>query len=160
MIRPASEKNGPSSKIHGDALLIGENGVLLRGASGIGKSALTLTLVEFANARGVFARLIGDDRLELSARHGRLIARPHPTIAGLIEARGLGILSVPHEPAGVIRLVVDLIGAGSPLAPRLPPEESRAIKICGILLPRLWTDASHPSAAGRIFYFFHRLAAK
>ncbi len=161
MTAGGKQKNCPcSTTIHGSALLIGENGLLLRGASGSGKSALSLALVEMARARGLFGRLIGDDRLQLCCRHGRLIARPHPAIAGLIEARGQGILPVSYEPVGVIRLVVDLLGAGSQPAPRLPPQESLTASLCGVLLPRLWADASKAFAAEQIFHSFHRLVAK
>jgi HPr kinase/phosphorylase len=145
--------------IHGDALLIGEHGVLVRGASGAGKSALTLALVAAAEQRRTFSRLIGDDRVELVARHGRLIARPHSAIAGLIESRGLGILRIPYEPAGVIRLVVDLLDATA-APPRFPPEGSLETQICGVVLPRLWTNAAQSLALEKIFLFFHSLTAK
>jgi HPr kinase/phosphorylase len=145
--------------IHGDALLVGEHGVLLRGPSGSGKSALTLALIALAEQRRTFARLIGDDRLQLVARHGRLIARPHPAIAGLIESRGVGVLRVPYEPAGVIRLVVDLLeGAAAP--PRFPPEGSLETQIHGVVLPRLWANAAQSLAPEQIFLFFHSLTAK
>jgi HPr kinase/phosphorylase len=160
MTRANSDADGDASRVHGNALIIGDKGVLLRGPSGSGKSALTLALIAFAEQRGVFSRLIGDDRIELGVRHGRLIARPHPTIAGMIEARGIGILRVPHEAAGVIRLVVDLVDKASPPPPRLPPEDLLQTKIRGVAVPRLWADASNSSAPGQIFFFFHNVVAK
>ena len=57
-----------SETVHATAVLVGADGVLIRGESGAGKSALALALIE----RG--ARLIADDRLMLSACHGRLVA--------------------------------------------------------------------------------------
>lgn len=158
MISASGDGDGGAT-IHGDALLIGEHGVLLRGASGSGKSALTLALVAAAEQRRIFARLIGDDRLELIARHGRLIARPHPAIAGLIESRGLGVLRIPYEPAGVIRLVVDLLD-GTAASPRFPPDGSLETQICGVVLPRLWTNAAQSLALEQIFLFFHSVTAK
>ena len=64
-----------------------------------------------------FARLVADDRAHVEAVHGRLLVRPAPALAGLIEVRGLGIRRVPHEPLAVVGLVVEL---GQPDAERLP----------------------------------------
>lgn len=140
--------------IHASALLIGPHGALLRGPSGAGKSALALDLIDHARARGDFARLIGDDRLALSAAGGRLIARPHPSIAGRVEIRGQGIVAVPFEPAGVIRLVVDLLDAASQ-PERLPPEDALETNLCGVALPRLFARADRASAAREIFSYLH-----
>lgn len=145
--------------VQANALLVGQAGVLLRGASGSGKSGVTFDLIAFALQRGVFARLIGDDRVELVNRHGRLIARPHPAIAGLIEERGLGIVEAPFEPAGVIRCVVDLIGEGEPACQRLPPQEALQTQLCGVTLPRLRTKAFEIAAPRKIFSFIHKVVA-
>lgn len=146
--------------IHANALLLGAAGVLLRGPAGSGKSALTLDLIDHAQARGDFARLIGDDRIELCGVDGRLIARPHPAIAGAVEIRGRGIVRVPFEPAGVIRLVVDLLSNSDPPPPRLPSESELAQTICGVTLPRLFARAASPSAPREILSYCHTLATK
>jgi HPr kinase/phosphorylase len=119
--------------IHASAVLVGARAVLIRGPSGAGKSRLALDLIE-APARGVlvFARLIADDRVHIEAHHGRLIARPAPALAGLLEIRGIGIRPLPYEPIAVLRWVVDLADAG---AERMP-QGSKAV-IAGITLPRL-----------------------
>lgn len=93
---------------HATALVIGEAGVLVLGASGAGKSALALALIGAAQARGLFARLVGDDRVHLD-RHGqRLVARAHGVIAGQIEARGAGILNLAHLPGTPIDAVISI----------------------------------------------------
>ena len=119
--------------IHASAVLVGARAVLIRGPSGAGKSQLALELME-APRRGIlhFARLVGDDRVNVEAAGGRLLVRPAPTLAGLIELRGLGILKRDYEACAVVGLVVDL---GADDAQRLP-ERSDAI-IEGIALPRL-----------------------
>lgn len=133
----ASSAPALSPTIHATALLVGARGILIRGPSGSGKSMLAWRLIQRAaqNApNATFARLIGDDRIHLDASHGRLIARPAPALAGRIEIRGFGILTCPHEPAGVVGLVVDL---AAPDAERLPAVDTCRTEIAGISLPRL-----------------------
>ena len=108
--------------------------MLIRGPSGAGKTGLALALVDHARARGGFARLVADDRT-LVTRHGdRLVARPHPALAGRVERRGLGILPVDYEPACVVGLVIDLV---EERPERMPDPASRRCEIAGVALPRL-----------------------
>ncbi len=104
--------------IYASAVTIGEAGVLIRGASGAGKSRLALALIAGARNAGAFARLVGDDRISLENRNERLIARGHPRIRGQIEQRGGGILRTPSIAAAVVRLVIDIVPARE--APRYP----------------------------------------
>ena len=121
--------------IHATAVLVGARAVLIRGPAGSGKSSLAFALIR-AGASGAlpFARLIGDDRVHVEAAHGRLLVRPAPTIAGLIEIRGLGIRRLPHEPVAAVGLVVDL---GAADVERLPGRESAVTEVAGIARPRL-----------------------
>ena len=122
-----------STTVHASAVLVGARAVLIRGPSGAGKSRLALELI--AAARGGlfrFARLIGDDRVHLEAAGGRLLVRPAPALAGLIELRGTGIRKLDYEPAGVVGLVIDLDAAD---AERLPDKQT--VEVEGIALPRL-----------------------
>ncbi|MGE3652127.1 MAG: HPr kinase/phosphorylase, partial [Reyranellaceae bacterium] len=80
-----------SSQIHATCVALPEGGVLLRGDSGAGKSDLALRLIDGG------ARLVADDRTDLMREGDLLIARAPTSIAGLIEARGLGILRLPPE---------------------------------------------------------------
>ncbi|MGL4239719.1 MAG: HPr kinase/phosphorylase, partial [Beijerinckiaceae bacterium] len=73
--------------VHGVALLIGETGVLITGASGAGKSALALELA--TQWRHDPVRLIADDRVRLQAVGGRLVARPVDGFLGQAEIRGI-----------------------------------------------------------------------
>ncbi len=126
---------------HATCVVLGEAGVLIRGESGAGKSSLALALLDRARLEGGFAALVADDRVRVARHHGRLVARPHPRLAGQMEVRGVGIreaADLGHAvlPACVLRLVVDLVPAG----PRLPePEDGRA-RILGLDLPRLPVD--------------------
>jgi serine kinase of HPr protein (carbohydrate metabolism regulator) len=123
------------STVHASAVLVGARAVLIRGPAGSGKSKLALALLQASHSGALrFARLVGDDRVHLEATHGRLVVRPAETLAGLIEARGLGIRRVPHEPLAVVGLAVDLSAADSE---RLPTAESGTTEVAGIALPRL-----------------------
>jgi HPr kinase/phosphorylase len=120
--------------IQASAVLVGARAVWIRGAAGAGKSSLAFALISAGEARPFrFARLVGDDRVHVEAAHGRLLVRPHATLAGLIEVRGLGIRRLPFEPVAAVGLVVDL-GADSE---RLPNPESTVTEVAGIVLPRL-----------------------
>jgi HPr kinase/phosphorylase len=122
---------GPS--IHASAVLVGAHALLIRGPAGSGKSRLSFALLSASrNAQTAFARLVADDRTLLEVTHGRLLARPMPNLAGLLEIRGLGIRRLPYEPVAVVSHVVDLAAAD---AARLP--EDRETAVCGIMLPRL-----------------------
>ncbi|HUO88295.1 MAG TPA: hypothetical protein VMU08_03900 [Rhizomicrobium sp.] len=87
-------------------------GVLLLGASGAGKSDLALRLIEQGG------RLVSDDRTELFIEDGRLRARAPAALAGLMEVRGVGVISLSYETAADIALVVELVAAAA--VPRLP----------------------------------------
>lgn len=127
--------------IHASAVLVGPRAALIRGPSASGKSRLALALLEAASGGMLrFARLVADDRADVEARNGRLLVRPAPALAGLIEVRGLGIRQVPHEGVAVVGLVIDLDAAD---AARLPETASQACEIERITLPRL------PVAAGQ-----------
>lgn len=143
---------GAPVHFHGNALLLCEKGLLLRGPSGSGKSALSLELIAWSKAQGDFARLVADDRVGLEARGGRLVARPHPAIAGIMEIRGLGLASVPFEAACVLHAVVDLHPDAE--APQRYPEDSeKSVLLCGIQLPRLSTTGCSNASVARIIFF-------
>ena len=76
--------------------------LLIEGPPGSGKSSLVLALID----RG--ATLVGDDGVLLEADGGRLFASPAPAIAGTLEVRNVGLVSMPtvsHVPVALaIRL--------------------------------------------------------
>ncbi|MFM9859639.1 HPr kinase/phosphatase C-terminal domain-containing protein [Pseudoxanthobacter sp. M-2] len=134
--------------VHANAVLIGAEGVLIRGRPGSGKSALTRALIAAATAEGRFARLVADDRVGLTACHGRLIARPPASLAGLAERRGRGIEAAEHENAAVVRLVVDLVAAAE--AERMPAPAALETEILGVSLPRQPVACGAAEAAGLV----------
>jgi len=104
-----------SANIHASCVILGrageafgapaDAGVLLLGDSGVGKSDLTLRLI----AQG--AMLVADDRCELFLRDEALWARAPTTLAGLIELRGVGIVTLSHAAEARIALTVQLVAA-------------------------------------------------
>ncbi|HEY6579113.1 MAG TPA: hypothetical protein VIY09_07300 [Rhizomicrobium sp.] len=81
----------------------GDFGVLLLGISGAGKSDLALRLI----AGG--AMLVADDRCDLFVSGGGLCAKAPRTLQGLIEVRGVGIVSLPCASDAKIGLAVHLV---------------------------------------------------
>ena len=120
---------------HATAIIVGTTGILVRGRSGGGKSTLAHELLASAASAGRFAAFVADDRVELVAAGGRLVARAPVSIAGLAELYGRGILSVPHEPAAVIALVVDLLPPDE--IPRMPDEADGKTVLEGVPVARI-----------------------
>ena len=110
--------------------------MLIRGPSGAGKSSLAFALIAAAGHAGLFARLVGDDRIGIASRGGRLIAHGHPLILGTIERRGQGIFEIPFLPAAVVRLVIGLAGEAE-APPRYPRQGDDHIVLAGVKLPFL-----------------------
>jgi len=121
-------------------------GALLTGGSGSGKSDLALRLV----ARGW--RLVGDDYVHVWASGGRLFAAPVETIAGQIEARGLGILALPHRPASRISLCVD---CARETVERFPVPQTKAI--AGVTVAHMPLDIRPASAVETLALAIRRL---
>lgn len=86
-------------RIHATCVALSGNAVLLRGASGSGKSDLALRLIDDG------WDLVSDDYTELSSHDGTLNARAPENIKGLLEVRGVGIVNVGSvEQARVVAL--------------------------------------------------------
>ncbi|TNF62997.1 MAG: serine kinase [Rhodobacteraceae bacterium] len=108
----APDGPGAAVVLHASAVAWAGRGLLILGPSGAGKSALALQLMAWG------AALVADDRTEVSRQDGRLWAKAPPAIAGMIEARGVGLLAA--DPAGPVplSLAVDLSATETE---RLPP---------------------------------------
>jgi serine kinase of HPr protein (carbohydrate metabolism regulator) len=114
------------------ALRIGKRwrAVLLRGPSGSGKSDLALRLIEASG------RLVADDQTHVAKVGRALIATPPSALTGMIEARGVGILVLPHGKLlarAPVALLVDLVVPGRIV--RLPEPAHETLQ--EVELPRL-----------------------
>jgi serine kinase of HPr protein (carbohydrate metabolism regulator) len=130
---------------YGTCVAVSQQGVLLCGPPGSGKSDLALRLIEEG------ARLVADDQTELHLFGDVLRARAPATIAGQIEIRGLGILRMPAMTEVPLALVVELVPPGE--VERLP-EPARWSRL-GVSLPLLRLAPFEASATAKL-----RLALK
>ncbi|MDJ1017685.1 MAG: serine kinase [Paracoccaceae bacterium] len=129
--------------LHASAVAVEGRGLLITGASGSGKSSLALELI----SRG--ARLVADDRVSAEPLpEGALRLTPPDAIAGRIEARGVGLLALPHEIAHA-SAVVDLDETETD---RLP--ERHEVVIAGVALPLLRAVES-PAFPAMLLAYLH-----
>jgi serine kinase of HPr protein (carbohydrate metabolism regulator) len=77
---------------------------------------------------------------------GHLIATAPATIAGLIEVRGIGIVSLPRAESRPLALVVDLVARAD--VPRLP--EAARVELAGISLPAIALYPFEASAPAKV----------
>ena len=98
--------------VHGTAVALGGRAALLRGASGSGKSDLALRALAAPASSLVEAsfELVADDQVVIRATEDGLTVSPPDRLQGLIEVRGLGIVTVPHRSEARLSLLVDLVG--------------------------------------------------
>lgn len=151
-----SERPRPHDSVmertHASCVVVGGRGVLLRGASGSGKSDLALRLV-FAGAG-----LVADDYTDLEVRDGGLYATSPQTLSGLLEVRGLGIVPMGRVVECVkearVGLVIDLVPSGE--VERMPEESS--CEFLGVSVYRVSLAPFEASAVAKVF-LAARLAA-
>lgn len=117
----------------------GKAGLLILGPSGAGKSSLALMMMAFG------ARLVADDNTLVRRQGGRLRAEPVSATAGMIEARGIGILRAERPQPAILTLAVDL---GTTETERLPP--LRHIDVMGVALPLVLGPATPHLAAALV----------
>ncbi|MBX2855405.1 MAG: serine kinase [Rhodobacteraceae bacterium] len=119
--------------------------VLIIGPSGAGKSSLGLRLLALGGG------LVADDQTQLSAFPNaetptQIHATAPTSIAGLIEARGVGLLRVSPLPDARVCWVVELsLETDAPPMQRLP--KKRLINIFGVDLPLLPLQNTSRAAA-------------
>jgi serine kinase of HPr protein (carbohydrate metabolism regulator) len=135
--------------VHGTAVAIGERAVLLRGPSGSGKSDLALRLIDAG------ALLVADDQCRVWVDGGAVMVRAPAPIAGLIEARGVGILQLDFLPAARLSLIADLVA--SDRIERLPDPCSETI--LDVAVPVVAVAPFETSAAAKLRFALGALAA-
>src|ERR1700734_2795180 len=144
------------TSLHATAVFHGESGVLILGPSGSGKSAVALALLARARTPGVLGALIGADGIFVSKAHGRLIARGAANMAGVIERRSAGLITVRHEPGAGVGPALRLCRRGRRW-PRMPDDDDGLV-VGEVTLPRLALD-SNLSVCDQVLAIEERVAA-
>jgi HPr kinase/phosphorylase len=147
----------PREVLHGDLLDIFAIGVLILGDSGSGKSEGALELVHRGH------RLVADDVVEISrVRNEDLVGQAPEEVRGLMEVRGLGLISIEQlygvvavRDSKPIDLVIKLVAENSGPVERLGLSES-TVEILGLRRPLLTV----PVAPGRSLALLIEAAAR
>ncbi|SPF78592.1 HPr kinase/phosphorylase [Aliiroseovarius pelagivivens] len=90
------------ARYHATTVAVGDAAVMITGPSGSGKSALALELI------GLGAQLVADDLSQIVMQEGAPFVIAPPEMPGVIEARGVGLINVPHCTKAQLQLVVDM----------------------------------------------------
>lgn len=127
-----------SETLHATTVAIDGAAVLIEGPSGSGKSDLALRLID----RG--AVLVADDATLVLRTPAGLIARAPATIAGRMEVRGIGLVTLPHLAQAPVALLVRV----EPDPPRLPERRRRVV--AGVEVRVIVLDPRPASAAIKV----------
>ncbi len=131
--------------LHASCVALNGRGLLIIGPSGSGKSALALQLM----ASG--AKLVSDDRTDVTRSNDRLIGCSPAVLSGMIEARGVVILHAePVAEAGLV-LVVDLDREETE---RLP--QHRSLALLGVSIDLVYGSRSTHFPAALLCYLLGR----
>ena len=126
-------------RIHSTSVVIDDNGVLILGDSGSGKSDLALRLIDSG------ATLISDDISICRKNLNNIYLYCPPEIKGLLEVREIGVITVPFVERIKLRLVVNLKSNNNE---RFPKESS--FRILGIKIPIINIEGKNSSAVAKI----------
>ena len=126
-------------RMHSSSVVIDDNGVLILGDSGSGKSDLALRLIDNG------ATLISDDISICRKNSNNIYLYCPPEIKGLLEVREIGIITVPFVERIKLRLVVNLKSNNNE---RFPKDSS--FRILGIKIPIINIEGKNSSAVAKI----------
>lgn len=154
-----------SPTIHATCFVVDGRGILVRGASGAGKSRLALHFIETAAEMGRIAKLVADDRVHVEAADGRLVASVPAAIAGLVERRGrrsqddlrdAGIEKIDFQPSAPVSLVVDILPDAEYFDPAR--KKKQRMELEGVIVPHLAVPGDFSSAVALIERILPQLA--
>ncbi len=126
--------------IHATCVSLNGKGILFLGKSGAGKSDLALRLITMFKAE-----LVADDRVDIETTPQGLKASAPQNLKGLLEVRGVGIISLPVKPEIQISLAVELT---EEKIERLPEESFYSL--CGKKVPFIKLNPFEASAPAKV----------
>ena len=126
-------------RIHSTSVVIDDNGVLILGDSGSGKSDLALRLIDNG------ATLISDDISICRKNSNNIYLYCPPEIKGLLEVRDIGVITVPFVEKIKLRLVVNLKSNNNERFPK-----DSFFRILGIKIPIINIEGKNSSAVAKI----------
>jgi serine kinase of HPr protein (carbohydrate metabolism regulator) len=128
--------------LHATLVNLAGKGVLLEGKSGSGKSDLALRLIENKGAK-----LVADDAVTVEKRGSVLYGSAAADLRGMLEVRGVGIVTYPYMEETPIDLVVRLVDDAAKIE-RLPLAQKESI--LGLEIKQIDLYARENSAADKI----------
>lgn len=128
-----------SERLHASCVAIDGHAILIEGLSGSGKSDLALRLIDGG------AALVSDD-YTIATRAGEGLEASAPTtIAGKIEVRGLGIITMDYLEKAPVTLMI----SASADVERMPLIDKFRV-IAGVKVPVFILDAHEASAPAKV----------
>jgi len=127
-------------QVHATTIDLDGQGVMLLGPSASGKSDLGLRLIDAG------ARLVADDRTDLTVSGDAVLASAPEELAGRMEVRGIGIVAMAAVAETRLALIVELVDAKD--VQRLPEPET--MEVLGVTLPLVRLSAFEVSAPAKV----------
>src|SRR3990167_7271928 len=133
------DRHQQKTTLHGNLLVIDKLGVCLVGESGIGKSELTLAMIDRGH------RFISDDAIDIQKKENQLIGSAPTVNRGFLIAAGVGVVNIQQLfgrqallPRHSIHLIVELVNPNKiTTAKNLLAHVMKAKKILGITTPTI-----------------------
>ena len=138
---------------HGTAVQVNGKGILLRGASGSGKSSIAMRLLDECRLSNTTGFLIADDRICVEQKNNALFVSAPDNLRGLMEIRGLGIVAMKCIKQAKLDLVVDLVP--EEFFERYPQQGIQSTSLSGMELLRIHIEERNPDAAAIIRTYLH-----
>ncbi len=144
--------------VHGTLVRVEQQGLLLTGPSGSGKSDLALRLISQSFAPNICTKapqLVADDQVLLEKRGGKLYGQAPSSLEGLLEIRHVGIEKVTFVKEAEITALVAFAPANT--IERLPQSPWPTKPLDEIDLPLITLDPTEPSAPVKLIFAARKL---
>ena len=128
-----------SKRIHGSSIALEDNGVLIVGRSGSGKSELALRLIDSGGT------LISDDQTLCLKKQNEIFLFSIKAIYGLLEIRNMGIIKVPYVENVKMKIIVSLVQKKT-----VQLYSKNKKRLLGINFPHLEIEPNEISAVAKI----------